>query len=128
MQYDARYTQRQTTALPLDLYRCKTLCISATKVQQLWAFCDKALGKHLDLKVKHQQKDQGENTVGVLLFVVPVSQGVRQGRGKKRRMRNMINYTKVYSGGLNGSHYLGDLASKNKTTGTLILKKQVVRI
>ena len=34
--------------------------------------------------MKHQQKDQGENTVGVLLFVVPVSQGVRQGRGKKK--------------------------------------------
>jgi hypothetical protein len=43
-------------------------------------------------------------------------------------MGKTINYTKAYSGGLNKKIYLGELASKNKITGKLILNKQTVRI
>ena len=74
----------KATALPLALYRCQTWCISSTKAQQLWVFCDNALGKYLDLKVRHRLKDGGKNTEEVLLFVVTLNQSVRQGRKTQR--------------------------------------------
>jgi hypothetical protein len=77
--------------------------------------------------VRQQQTEGRENTEGVPLFAVIISQSVLHG-WKTRHVGKTINYTKVYLDNLNGRYDLGDLGSKNKIRVKFMLKKQDVSI
>ena len=70
--------------------------------------------------MRHQLKDGGKNT-GVLLFLVTIR--LYDKGGKRRRMGKVINYTKVYSGDLNGRQLLGRTSLKEQDNRQINLKE-----